>query len=140
MARYRFGSKVRDACWAGGVWRAYIDGRGRLPVCPHCGLEVSPDHPWDMCHVGAPRWAGGKNVLLPGHRACNQLHNNKIDTPAFAKSRRLRRGPRRSRNPFPCGKDSPWTKSVGGRVSLRVTASEKHRRALEARAIRPEEE
>jgi len=54
--------------------------------------------------------------------------------------RRRHAGAFRSRHPLPCGKRSKWTKTVGGRVRLRLTASEKHRRALEARAIMPEEE
>jgi hypothetical protein len=135
---YRFGSKSRDATWAAGVWQAYSAGKGRLPICPHCGLEVQPTDPWDQCHTGPAAWTRTKNVLLPGHRACNVLDNATTQTPAAAKSRRVRQrhaGQHRSRHPLPCGRASPWTKAIGGRVMPRLSAAEKHRRALQARAF-----
>jgi hypothetical protein len=79
VSRYRFGSKARDALWFRERINAYLAGRGVNPICPHCDAPVLATDPWDRCHVGAPRWAGGKRLQV-GHRPCNQAHNAAVDT------------------------------------------------------------
>jgi hypothetical protein len=140
MPRYRFGSKARDALWFRERINAYLAGRGALPICPHCDQPVLPTDPWDRCHVGAPRWAGGKRLQV-GHRPCNQAHNAAVDTPAFAKSNRVRQrhvaGARGSKHPLPCGRSSGKTKTINRGVQPRLTGAEKHALAMAAREIAP---
>jgi hypothetical protein len=135
--RYRFGSKARDALWSRERINAYLAGRGVNPICPHCDAAVLPTDPWDRCHVGAPRWAGGKRLQV-GHRACNQAHNAAVDTPAFAKSNRVRRlhaGERGSKHPLPAGRRSGVTKTFRYGVQPRLTGAERHALTMATRTI-----
>lgn len=136
---------TRAALWRRDSLNAYLEGRGRSPICPHCDLAVTPGQMWDKCHVGAPRWSGGKRLQV-GHRVCNQLHNQKIDTPAFAKSNRVRdrhigaKGPGLGPHPMRAGRRSGVSKTFRHGLVPRRTHAQKHAAFLAGRAIQPQPE
>ncbi len=141
--RPRFGSAAREALWCRDRISAYLAGRGANPICPHCDKAVLPTDAWDRCHVGAPRWAGGKRVMV-GHHACNEQHNAAVDTPAFAKSNRVRklhageRGPGRGKHPMPGGRRSPISKTFSHGVVPRLTQGERLALTKATREIAPQ--
>lgn len=133
----------RSELWRRDALNAYLEGRGRFPICPHCDLPVIPGQAWDKCHVGAARWSGGRRLQV-GHRLCNQLHNHRVDTPAFAKSNRVRNnhigasGPGLGKHPMRAGRRSQLSKSMRHGLVVRLTHAQKHARFLASRAIVPE--
>lgn len=143
--RYRFGTKRRDALWAGACWEAHANGRGVDPICNLCDQPVRPGEAWDESHVGAPKALGGKRVGV-GHRSCNQLDNNKRVTPMVARAKRLaaiaagRKGPGLGRFPMRAGRFSSQTKTFAHGVQPRLRLPQKHARMLERLAITPAEE
>jgi hypothetical protein len=134
----KFGSRHRDYLYGEAKTAAYLAGRGEHPICPICDLPVTPDQAWDEVHVTVPRCFGGKSKTV-GHRDCNQLENNKVVTPAFAKAERVRKrhvgitGPGLGRHPMSCGRRSRLKKTVGGRVVARLTLAEQHQQFLRDR-------
>lgn len=140
MSRHR--AITRAALWARESTNAYLEGRGRDPICPHCDLPVTVGQAWDRCHVGAPRWAGGKRLQV-GHRLCNQRHNNAVDTPAFAKSNRVHwrhigaSGPGLGKAPMRAGRRSSVSKTFAHGLQPRLTHAQKHARFIASRAIAP---
>lgn len=133
-----FGSVQREQVWQLECLAAYKAGRGRLPICPHCDLPVTPGQDWDRVHITVPRAFGGKSVGV-GHRKCNQLDNNQVVTPAVAKAERVRKKhfgittPGLGRAPMACGRRSRQSKSMAGGVKRRLTHAEKHAAFLKAR-------
>lgn len=131
-------AKSREDLWSRDATAAYIAGRGRNPICPHCDLPVTPGQAWDECHVGTPKFAGGKRTAV-GHRICNRLANNKADTPAFAKGNRVRqrhigaRGPGLGKSPMRAGRRSGTSKSFRHGLVPRLTHAERHAAFLERR-------
>lgn len=136
---------ARAKLWKREALNAYLDGRGRLPICPHCDLAVMVGQAWDRCHVGAPAWSGGKRLQV-GHRLCNQLQNQKVDTPAFAKSNRVHNrhigasGPGLGKAPMRAGRRSGLTKTMRRGLQPRLTHAQKHAAFLAGRAIAPQPE
>lgn len=133
-----FGSVAREQVWQLECLAAYKAGRGRLPICVHCDLPVTPGQDWDRSHVTVPRAFGGKSVGV-GHRTCNQLDNNQVVTPAVAKADAVYKkhhgiiGPGLGRTPMRCGRRSLQSKSMHGGVKRRLTHAEKHRAFLAKR-------
>lgn len=130
--KWQFGSRRRDYLYAGCSTAAHLAGRGNKPICPHCDQPVLESQPWDECHVGTPRWLGGKSKAV-GHRVCNHIDNNKVVTPQRAKILRVRakhlgfKGPGLGKHPMPCGRASAKSKSMAGRVVDRVSLGEAHK-------------
>jgi hypothetical protein len=136
--RPKFGSKHRDYLYSAARTDAHLLGRGEHPICPLCDLPVTPDQAWDEVHITVPRCFGGKSKTV-GHRDCNQLENNKVVTPAFAKAERVRKrhvgitGPGLGKHPMRCGRRSKLRKTMQNGVQPRLTYAERHARFLRDR-------
>jgi hypothetical protein len=134
----QFGSKARDYLYSREKTAAYLAGRGNHPICPHCDLPVTPDQAWDEAHITVPRAFGGKSTGV-GHRRCNQLDNNEVVTPAFAKAEAVRKkhlgikGPGLGRAPMRCGRRSRQRKTFAHGVQPRQTYAERHRAFISKR-------
>lgn len=134
----QFGSKARDYLYSREKNAAHFAGRGDFPICPHCDQPVKPDQAWDRVHVGVAKAFGGK-LLRVGHRKCNQLDNNRVVTPAFAKAEAVRKkfvgikGPGLGDRPMRCGRRSLETKTMRHGVMPRLTYAEKHAAFLKRR-------
>jgi hypothetical protein len=153
-ARYRFGTRRRDALWAGEVWAAHAADRGVLPICNLCDQPVSFEQPWHESHVGAPkalqapgeryRWRHSRIGIA--HKACNERDNNKRVTPMVAKAKRQaaraagRKGPGLGPHPMRAGRFSTVTKTMRHGVQPRLTSAQKHARMLERLRVGPTEE
>jgi hypothetical protein len=115
-------TKAREALYARECEKARAAGLGNYPICRLCELPIMPGSLWDINHEAhKPRWLGG---VVDGisHKRCNRIHNNKIDTPLYAKSERQRKGfldLRRSSNPLPGGREDRLQKKMDGSVVLR---------------------
>lgn len=134
----RFGSLKRERLYDREAFSAYLAGRGRQPICPHCELPVTPDQAWDEVHITVPRAFGGNDTGV-GHRRCNQLDNNQVVTPLAAKAREVRKrhlgikGPGLGRHPMRCGRRSAFKAKVGGGFVPRLTLAQQHREFLKRR-------
>lgn len=128
--RPQFNTKRRDYIFSREKLKAYNAGLGENPICVHCNLPVLPIEEWDESHIGAPAALGGR-VVGVGHRACNQLDNNKVVTPMVARAKSMaahhegRKGPGLGRYPMRAGRRSAISKTFKGRVVARLTLGEK---------------
>lgn len=134
----QFGTKARDYLYSREKTAAYLDGRGKFPICPHCDLPVTPDQMWDEAHITVPRCFGGKAVGV-GHRECNQRDNHLVVTPNFAKAEEVRKkfvgikGPGLGRSPMRCGRRSRERKTMHHGVQPRTTLAQRHAEFLRTR-------
>lgn len=93
-------------------------------VCHLCEIKIQVGERWEVSHI-IPLELGGEDTdgnRAPAHYKCHREHTAKNDAPAIAKSRRVRAnhsGAKRSRNPMPGGRDSPWRKKISGEVVRR---------------------
>lgn len=136
-----FGSLKREALWLSERLKAYLAGRGIDPICNLCDTPVSAKEPWhESHHPDQPKVFGGKSVGI-AHKACNELHNNLVVTPAVAHCDRVRKrflglaGPGLGRYPMAAGRRSKITKTMGRGVQPRRTLAEKHAATMAKRAI-----
>ena len=92
--------------------------------CAHCNVKIMPGTRWDIDHV-IPISLGGSNQIENLQILCWSCHMTKTayeDIPRIAKTKRLRvvhLGAKRSRRPLPCGRDSPFKKTIDGRIVRR---------------------
>lgn len=84
-------TRAREQLYDAEAAKAREAGRGDLPICRLCDCPIDGVRSaWDENHSKEfPRWLGG-DVDGISHRRCNRRHNNLIDTPRYAKSRRQR--------------------------------------------------
>lgn len=128
---WQFGSRKRDYLYSAARTNAYLAGLGNHPICPHCCEPVLPAQPWHECHVGTPKWLGGKSIAV-GHADCNLRDGHKVVTPQRGKTLRVHakhlgvKGPGLGRHPMPCGRASRLSKRMGGRVVARVSVADAH--------------
>lgn len=119
MLRRRLTSKQREELYASEAEKAREDERGEFPICRLCDQPIIGGSLWDENHEGhKPAWLGGVTDGI-SHRRCNRLHNNRHDTPLFAKSERVRKrflDFTRSRTPLPGGRDDGIKKTMRGEV------------------------
>lgn len=122
--RRRLSTKQREALWQSEADKAEAAGLGVLPICNICRMPIVHGTLWDESHDPfKPLWLGG-SVTGIAHRRCNRLHNNAHDTPAFAKSERVRKrfmDFTRARSPLPGGRDDDLKKTMRGEVVRRAT-------------------
>lgn len=122
MIRRRLTSKQREQLYESEAQKAREAERGEFPICRLCDQPVTRGSLWDENHSAhKPHWLGGEPDGL-SHRRCNRLHNNKFDTPLFAKSERQRKRHldfTRSRNPVPGGRADSIGKKMSGEVFRR---------------------
>lgn len=116
----RLSTRDREKLYDAEAAKARESGRGNLPICRICDCPIDGVRSaWDENHAKEfPRWLGGE-VDGISHRRCNQLHNNKVDTPRYWKSRRQRQlniGAKRSQTPLPGGRDDRLKRKVNGRT------------------------
>ena len=134
--RKRSNSKRRETVWFRSKMTAYLAGRGRQPICPHCDLPVFETDDWDECHLPhAPRaFGGGDGVehVTVGHHRCNMLDAAQNVVPAVAKSNRIRRKhigahrPGMGRHPMPGGRRSAFKIAIGGGKKPRKRHAQLH--------------
>ena len=144
--RYRpmFNSRMREALWLREKNKAYLAGRGKLPICNICDLPVCEQDAWDESHNPAKAKAFGGKATGIAHRLCNRQHGAAVVTPAVAKSNRVRRfhigasGPGLGRYTMSGGRWSPLTKTFRHGVQLRLTGAERHALTMAKRAIVPD--
>lgn len=92
--------------------------------CAHCEMKIMPGKRWDVDHV-IPIALGGSNNVENLQILCWSCHITKTayeDIPRIAKTHRLlvrHHGAKRSRRPLPCGRDSPFKKTMDGRIMKR---------------------
>lgn len=118
---------------------AFMAGRGRFPICPHCDKPVEEPltGDWHEAHL-TPKAFGGRRThgnIRPAHPDCNLRDGHTVTTKA-AKARRLRLGKPPARHPFPCGVNSKWTKPIHGVPQRRQTGAQRHAAFLARRALR----
>lgn len=91
MRRRHLSAKQREQLYADECTKAKEAGRGEFPICHHCDLPIIPGQMWDAAHdKHKPNWLGGE-IAGCAHSRCNRSHNNKVDTPKFAKAERVRK-------------------------------------------------
>lgn len=92
--------------------------------CAHCEMKIMPGKRWDVDHV-IPIALGGSNNVENLQILCWSCHITKTayeDIPRIAKTHRLlvrHHGAKLSRRPLPCGRDSPFKKTMDGRIVKR---------------------
>lgn len=116
----RLSSTKREELYDAETEKAREAGLGELPICNICHLPIDGTKSrWDASHDPMkPRWLGG-DITGIAHSRCNRQHNNNVDTPLFAKSRRQRWmniGAKRSQFPMPGGRDDKIKKKINGMV------------------------
>ncbi len=116
----RLSTTKREQLYDAEAEKARAAGKGELPICNICGFPIDGvKQAWDESHdPQKPKWLNGA-VTGIAHRRCNRLHNNQVDTPRFAKSRRQRWmniGAKRSQYPLPGGRDDRIKKKITGEV------------------------
>jgi len=91
--------------------------------CEGCTARLMPGR-YAYDHI-LPDALGGEPTLLNCAVLCSACHDAKThtgDVPQIAKMKRQRvnhLGARVSRNPLPCGRSSPWKKTMSGKVVRR---------------------
>lgn len=87
----RLSTRAREELYDAEAAMALASGRGHLPICNICNCPIDGVRSaWDVSHdPHKPAWLGGQAFQI-AHRRCNRPHNNKVDTPRYAKSRRQR--------------------------------------------------
>jgi 5-methylcytosine-specific restriction endonuclease McrA len=92
--------------------------------CAHCETKIMPGKRWDVDHI-IPIALGGSNKETNLQILCWSCHITKTayeDIPRIAKTKRqmiAHAGAKRSRRPLPCGRDSPYKKTIDGRIVKR---------------------
>lgn len=124
MIRRRLSAKGREELWKAEAVKARAAGRGDYPICKLCDLPIIPGSQWHENHEAhKPRWLGGE-VDGISHARCNRQHNNRHDTPLFAKNERIRKRHldfTRSDTPLPGGRDDDLKRKINGKTVLRST-------------------
>lgn len=135
---YRFGSQHRDSLWLREQITAYLDGRGKLPICNLCSQPVA-DTDWHESHdPGRARSLGGKATGI-AHAACNLQHGRSVVVPALAKAKRVAarhqglKGPGLGPRPMRAGRRSRESKTFSHGIVRRLTGSQKHARMMAKR-------
>lgn len=122
--RRRLSSKQREELYNSEVARALETGKNH-PECNLCPHPILPGQQWDASHHPLkPRWLSGEPASAIAHRRCNRIWNNEHDTPAFARSERVRKSfldLKRSRTPMQGGRDDSIKKTMRGDVVVRAT-------------------
>ena len=111
MKRREFPPKVKLAAWE--------RSNGRCESCQR--VLVSGDINYD--HI-IPDGSGGEPTLDNCSVVCRGCHGAKTvrDVVVIAKGKRVRRrhlGIKHTKRPFPGGRDSPWKRTIDGRVVRR---------------------
>lgn len=92
--------------------------------CAHCKTKIMPGKRWDVDHI-IPIALGGSNEEANLQILCWSCHITKTayeDIPRIAKTKRqliAHAGAKRSRRPLPCGRDTPYKKTIDGRIVKR---------------------
>ena len=93
-------------------------------VCHLCSGKVQAGEAWDVSHV-IPLELGGADDDSNwdvAHRKCHRSHTANVDQPAIAKAKRREArhlGAFRPKQPMPCGRGSPFKKTMDGQVIRR---------------------
>ena len=92
--------------------------------CAQCALKITPGKRWDIDHV-IPLALGGSNEASNLQILCQPCHTQKTrtDLSANAKARRIQirhLGASRSKRPLPCGRQSPFKKTIDGKILKRI--------------------
>lgn len=139
----RLSATARTKLWKREALNAYLDGRGRFPICNLCDLPVAPGHDWDESHAPEkPRCFGGTRTGV-AHLRCNRDHGAKVVVPAFAESNRKQRqhigaaGPGLGKSPMRAGRRSSVKKTFRHGVVPRLSGVQEHARVMAGRAIPP---
>jgi hypothetical protein len=115
----------RDALWA-----RCQDAAG-IVTCPHCDLPVQPSDQWDECHVGKPKWLGGKATRV-GHHRCNEADRVANVMPVFHKTDQQRKkhhgisGAGLGACPMRHGRRTMTSKTFRHGIVPRLTHAQKH--------------
>jgi hypothetical protein len=140
----RLSPTKRQTLWSREATNAYLDGRGRFPICNLCDLPVTPGQDWDESHAPEkPRCFGGRRVGI-AHLRCNREHGAQVVTPAFAASNRKQQhhigadGPGLGKSPMRAGRRSQQSKTFRHGVVTRLTQVQKHALFMKGREIIPE--
>ncbi|MBS7805775.1 HNH endonuclease [Rhizobiales bacterium TNE-4] len=91
--------------------------------CAQCSLKITPGKRWDLDHV-IPLSLGGSNDITNLQVLCQACHTQKTksDVSSNAKARRIQLrhlGATRSKRPLPCGRKSPFKRTIEGMVVRR---------------------
>ena len=92
-------------------------------VCHICGLKIQAGEGWDVEHI-IPLAMGGDDDepnWAPAHRKCHSAKSRAdFSNIARAKRREARHlGAKKSSNPLPGGRTTPWKRTLDGRVIRR---------------------
>lgn len=112
--------------------RRRLNAKDRLAVfmktdghCHFCQGRINAAiEAWEVSHE-IPLELGGDDDfdnMLPAHARCHRRHTAEVDAPAIAKSRRIRAkaaGIKRTSNPMPGSRNSPWKRLMSGEVVRR---------------------
>ncbi|WP_460452234.1 HNH endonuclease [Alsobacter sp. SYSU BS001988] len=95
----------------------------RLGHCARCGGRIRPGQRWDLDHV-VPLALGGRDEPDNLQVVCAPCHRQKTrrDVSAVAKAKRIEArhwGAHRSPTPLPCGRASPWKRTLAGELTRR---------------------
>ncbi len=134
-------ARQRADLWSREATVAYLNGRGRLPICNLCDTPMQIGQAWEVSHrPGKAKSFGGRDVGV-AHARCNREHGAKVVTPALAKAHRVRArhigasGPGLGKRPMRGGRRSGESKSFRHGVIRRLSAAQKHQRCMAKRAI-----
>ena len=92
-------------------------------ICHLCRFKIAPGEDWDVSHVDIPEEHGGDEVA-PAHRKCHRIETAEVTAPLIAKVRQVRQhhiGASQSRAPMPCGRHSPRSMGMDGKIKPRVS-------------------
>jgi 5-methylcytosine-specific restriction endonuclease McrA len=99
----------------------FLKARGR---CAACHLAIHAGQTWHVDHV-RPLSLGGDDGPDNLQVLCRACHREKTRRDIARMAKAIRQQVRhhradRPRRPLPCGRSSPWKKTIGGRVIRRV--------------------
>jgi 5-methylcytosine-specific restriction endonuclease McrA len=115
MSRRRLGPRLRLSL--------FLAAGGR---CQACGHKIAAGSAWHLDHV-IPLALGGPDAPANLQLLCRACHRLKTshDLAALARAKRRARahaGRPASRQPLPCGRMSPWKRTLGGQILRRLPA------------------